>query len=53
MRATEGDLVPIDCLNGDAKCERKENCKTRSFWKGLDDTINEYVDSKTLEDLIK
>ena len=32
---------------------RKEDCKTHSFWKGLDKVINEYVDSKTLEDLIK
>lgn len=53
LRATEGELAPIDCLTKEGKCDRKGNCKTYSFWKGLDDTINEYVDSKTLEDLIK
>ena len=53
LRATEGDLTPIYCLTEEGECKRKENCKTYSFWKGLDKTINEYVDSKTLEDLMK
>lgn len=53
LRATEGDLTPIYCLKEDAKCLRKQNCKTYSFWNGLDNVITEYVNSKTLEDLIK
>ncbi len=53
LKATEGDLTPIDCLTEEGKCERQNDCKTYSFWKGLDDVINEYVNNKTLEDLIK
>lgn len=53
LRATEGDLTPIYCLTEEGECSRKEDCKTHSFWKGLDNAINEYVNSKTLEDLIK
>ena len=53
LRATEGDLAPIYCLSDEEDCTRKENCKTHSFWKGLDDAINNYVDSVTLEDLLK
>lgn len=53
LKATEGDLSPIDCLTKDGKCKRQEKCTTYSFWKGLDDVINEYVNNKTLEDLIK
>ena len=52
LRATEGDLTPIYCLTEEGQCKRKENCKTYSFWKGLDNTVNEYINSKTLEDLI-
>lgn len=52
LRATEGDLTPIYCLTDEEECDRKDNCMTHSFWKGLDNVINEYVDSKTLEDLI-
>ncbi len=53
LRATEGDLAPIYCLTEDGECNRQEGCKTYSFWKGLDEVINEYVNNKTLEDLIK
>lgn len=53
LRATEGDLNPTYCLTENGECERKKVCKTYSFWKGLDDVISQYVDSKTLEDLIK
>lgn len=53
LRATEGDLAPIYCLTEDGECDRQKGCKTYSFWKGLDDVINEYIDSKTLEDLIR
>ena len=53
LRATEGDLKPIYCLAEDGECLRKQNCKTYSFWNGLDTVITEYIDSKTLEDLIK
>lgn len=51
LRVAEGSLNPIDCIQQD--CDRKGKCKTYSFWKGLDEAIENYVDSKTLEDLIK
>lgn len=53
LRATEGDLSPIYCLTDKGECSRKEACKTFSFWEGLDNVITEYVDSKTLADLMK
>ena len=53
LRATEGDLAPVYCVTNDGECDRKQYCKTYMFWDGLDNVINQYVDSKTLEDLIK
>ena len=53
LRATEGDMAPINCLTENGDCSRQKMCKTYSFWKGLDNVMNEYIDSKTLEDLIK
>lgn len=50
LRATEGKLTPTACVGS---CQKKECCKTFEFWNGLDVIINNYVDSKTLEDLIK
>jgi Rrf2 family protein len=51
LRVAEGDLSPTECVNGE--CSRKENCKTYEFWQGLDKTIENYVNKKTLQDLIK
>lgn len=51
LRVSEWDLTPVYCIH--ENCSRKKNCKSYSFWKGLDKTITDYVDSKTLEDLIK
>ncbi len=53
LRAAEGDLAPITCVKEEAECDKKAGCLTYEFWKGLDDVINEYIDSKTLADLIK
>ena len=52
LRASEGDLSPIYCLKDENACSRKLKCKSYAFWKGLDNVVTEYVDSKTLEDLI-
>lgn len=53
LRLTEGDLAPVTCLQeGAPKCDRITECKTIGFWSGLDKVINEYLDSKTLADLL-
>ena len=52
LRVAEGTLVPVACLQCEPiTCERVEICSTIDFWKGLNDVINNYVDSVTLEDL--
>ena len=51
LRAAEGDLKPIECLESD--CSKKRACMTFPFWQGLDEAIESYVDSKTLQDLLK
>lgn len=54
LRATEGNLSPIDCLSTGSvnSCPKKNKCATLSFWQGLDKAIEDYVDSKTLADLL-
>lgn len=53
LRITEKDLAPVSCLADGAKeCAHRNSCKTISFWEGLNDVINEYMDSKSLLDLI-
>ena len=53
LRITEGGLSPVACLDSDAAhCERAENCATLPVWQGLYKVINEYLDSKTLQDIL-
>lgn len=54
LRATEGGLIPVVCLGNNPKgCERKNECDTFYIWEGLEQIINEYLDSITLEDILK
>ena len=54
LRAIEGKLAPVACLEAEInQCERVNFCKTLGFWRGFYAAINEYVDSVTLQDLIK
>lgn len=53
LKVTEKEMAPVSCLAEDAeKCVRADKCKTLSFWKGLNDTVNQYLESKTLADLL-
>lgn len=53
LRVTERDLAPVSCLAEGAKaCERRDKCQTIDFWEGLNNVINDYLDSKTLADLM-
>ena len=52
LRVTEGNLAPLKCLGKPGECSKRTMCETFPFWNGLYKEINEYVDSKTLEDFI-
>ena len=53
LRAAEGELAPVACLAREGhKCDRVGFCYTLPFWKGLEDQINAYVNSFSLQDLL-
>lgn len=53
LRITEGGIAPVSCLEQHPiQCDRAENCETLSVWKGLNNVINEYLDSITLQDIV-
>ena len=53
LRTAEGSLAPIACLDDDInQCPRSGMCDTLSFWKGLWEVTNQYVDGYRLSDLI-
>ncbi|MCD2491667.1 Rrf2 family transcriptional regulator [Lacrimispora sp. NSJ-141] len=53
LRLTEGSLSPVACLDHEPnQCSRCDECATLSVWQGLNQVINEYLDSITLQDLL-
>ncbi|MGN1201678.1 MAG: RrF2 family transcriptional regulator [Eubacterium sp.] len=53
LRITEGGLAPVVCLEGDVNhCERSAYCPTLFVWEGLNEIINQYLDSITLQDIV-
>ena len=53
LRATEGELAPVSCLECGAKpCSRAAYCKTLPMWKEYYRLTNEYFDNISLADLL-
>lgn len=52
LRSLEGDLSPSDCVTGD-ECENEYNCVTKTVWERIKNSIDEVVDSITLQDMIE
>lgn len=54
LRVTEGDMSPVACLEEEENtCPRVTACPTLEFWQGLYKTINDYLDSTTIADLMR
>lgn len=52
-RAFEPGISIVDCMAPDYNCKLSDTCGVRNFWKGLNQTIEDYFSSLTLEDLLK
>ena len=52
LRQAEGSLASVSCLNPDKpSCEKSGHCRALPLWKGLDQVIQNYLDSISLADL--
>lgn len=53
IRALEGPVVPVDCVNTDfpATCDRFEKCVSRLVWEKVKTVIDEALNSLSLEEL--
>ena len=50
---TEGTLAPVNCIMQDGvQCEKAATCSTLPLWAGLDNVIDRYLSTITLEDII-
>ena len=54
LRATEGGLAPVACLECGAKpCSRAAECRTLPMWKKYYAMTNEFFDGISIADLMK
>ena len=54
LRLTEGSMAPVACLEeGAHPCGRASRCRTLPVWNRLGQLIGDYLDSVTLQDLLK
>lgn len=54
IRLAEGNLASVSCLKGEKKgCEKAGHCRALPLWQGLDQVIDQYLDSYSLADLQK
>ena len=53
LERMEGTLAPVACLEAGARpCGRAETCRTLPLWKGLDETVRDYLGQFTLRSLL-
>lgn len=54
LRAIEGDMAPVACLEGEeGTCEKADSCTTIRLWKMLDDAVKGVIDKVTIADMIQ
>lgn len=54
LRCLEGDIIPADCTSDHAaECEKEDSCATKLVLVKLKDSIDNVIDSITLEDMLK
>lgn len=53
ITAAEGSLAPVSCLSPDKPCENADKCLTMPLWRELDEVIMNFLNSKSLADLLK
>ena len=54
IRLAEGSLASVSCLKGEKKgCEKAGHCRALPLWQGLDQMIDQYLDSYSLAALQK
>ena len=53
LEATEGKMKTVSCVSSGVKCDRMSKCKTAPVWAKLDNVLNTFLDSTTLDAIAK
>jgi Rrf2 family protein len=54
IRTLEGEIAPAECvIDGETvNCERESSCVTKTVWLRMKESINNVIDSITLQDMV-
>ena len=52
LRATEGSLAPVACVENRDECDNCDVCQTLPIWKNLAKVVAQYLDSVSVQDVI-
>ncbi len=52
LRSLEGHLAPAECVQHDIDCSKEDNCATKLVLMKIKDSIDNVIDSITLEDMV-
>ena len=52
LRALEGDLTVCQCVEEKEDCARFDECVTKYVWARINNSINQVVDSMTIQEVI-
>lgn len=52
VKALEGEVRPVDCVENSSCCAQGSACLPRRFWIGLKGAIDDYLSSRTLKDIL-
>ncbi|HID56533.1 TPA: Rrf2 family transcriptional regulator [Candidatus Poribacteria bacterium] len=53
LKPLEGDFSPVECVDRPEVCNRSSACITREIWKRIKDSIEDVLESMTLQDLVE
>jgi Rrf2 family protein len=52
VEAVQGPIVTYECLVGVPQCGIAENCLLKTIWQKFQDTVDDILESTTLQDLV-
>ena len=53
VRALEGSIALVDCVDDPGVCDRSDGCAARDVWKRMEQAVSDVLCSTTLEDLVR
>ena len=53
VSASEDGLALLNCLGCLAVCEREAGCVSREVWGGMQDAVTDYLEGRTLADVVE